>query len=213
MITQADVDAGDVSNTATAHGTDSANTPVDLQPVQSPIPRWLRSSGCGWSRRAPRPTPTTTGRIDAGDHVAWTFTLTNTGLVTLHTITIADPKAGPVTCAATTLAPGASTTCAADNPYTITTAEANAGIVHNTATATGSCGCNATVKAVHAAAVVPTSKATTTTAARSSPACRSPAPWAVVWAVRGGIAALLLGAFLLLVARRRREDDDPRTAL
>ena len=152
------------------------------------------------------------GRIDAGDHVAWTFTLTNTGLVTLHTITISDPKAGPVTCAATTLAPGASTTCAADNPYPITTAEAKAGIVHNTATATGSCGCNATVKAVHAAAVVPTSKATTTTAA-VIPHLPFTGAMGVVWAVRGGIAALLLGAFLLLVARRRREDDDPREAL
>ena len=35
----------------------------------------------------------------------------------------------------------------------------------------------------------------------------------VVWAIRGGIAALLAGAFLLLIARRRRDDDDPQTAL
>ena len=211
MITQADVDAGEVSNTATAHATDSANTPVTSNPSSTET---ALDQVVGL-RLVKKGTPSDTnqdGRIDAGDHVAWTFTLTNTGLVTLHTITISDPKAGPVTCAATTLAPGASTTCAADNPYTITTAEAKAGIVHNTATATGSCGCTATVKAVHAAAVVPTSKATTTTAA-VIPRLPFTGAMGVVWAVRGGIAALLLGAFLLLVARRRREDDDPREAL
>ncbi len=144
----------------------------------------------------------------------WTFTLTNTGLVTLHTMTIGDPKAGPVTCAATTLAPGGSTTCAADNPYTITTTEADAGIVHNTATATGSCGCNATVKAVHAAAVVPTAKAITkTTTSSVVPGLPFTGAMGVVWAIRGGIAALLAGAFLLLITRRRRDDDDPQTAL
>ena len=212
VITQADVDAGEVSNTATAHGTDPANTPVTSNPSSTDT---ALAQVVGL-RLVKKGTPTDTnhdGRIDAGDHVAWTFTLTNTGLVTLHTITIADPKAGPVTCVATTLAPGASTTCSADNPYTITTAEANAGIVHNTATATGSCGCTATVKAVHAAAVVPTSKAQDHDHRSVIPRLPFTGAIGIVWAVRGGIAALLLGGLLLLVARRRREDDDPQTAL
>ena len=106
-------------------------------------------------------TPTDTnhnGRIDAGDAIAWTFTVTNTGLVTLSTLTVADPKAGPVTCQVTTLPPGASTGCAADNPYTITATDAANGVVNNVATATGDCGCAAHVEAVKAAAIVPTAK-------------------------------------------------------
>ena len=77
----------------------------------------------------------------AGQTVTYTFAVTNTGNVTVHGVSIAETAftgtgtLSPVTCPATTLAPGASTTCTAT--YTVTQADVDAGSVTNTATATG----------------------------------------------------------------------------
>lgn len=65
----------------------------------------------------------------AGSTIPYTYTVTNTGNTTLTGVAVTDTDLGPVTCAATTLAPGASTTCTADHPYTITQADINAGSV------------------------------------------------------------------------------------
>lgn len=77
------------------------------------------------------------GIVDAGDTVQYTFTVTNTGLLPISGISVSDPKAGAVTCPAAPLAAGASVTCTADAPYTITAADVAAGGVDNTATASG----------------------------------------------------------------------------
>ena len=61
--------------------------------------------------------------------------MTNTGNVTLDPVAVDDPAVGTVACPATTLAPGASTTCTAT--YTLTQADVDAGHFANTATATG----------------------------------------------------------------------------
>src|SRR5690606_37645815 len=45
--------------------------------------------------------------------VPYTFTVVNTGNVTLSGITVEDPKVGPVGCLVDTLAPGEDTTCEA----------------------------------------------------------------------------------------------------
>ena len=74
------------------------------------------------------------GLVD--DVINYSFTLTNTGNVTLTGIAVSDPLAGPVTCMAMSLAPGASTTCTAS--YTITQSDVDAGGVENTATVTAS---------------------------------------------------------------------------
>ena len=77
------------------------------------------------------------GITDAGDTIAYTFTVTNTGALTMTNIAVSDPKAGPVTCPQSTLASGTSETCTADGLYTVTTADDTAGAVVNTATASG----------------------------------------------------------------------------
>src|SRR5439155_19296764 len=74
----------------------------------------------------------------AGDTIHYTFTITNTGNVTLTGVELTDALVGfsNATCGGvTTLAPGASTTCTAD--YTLTQADVDAGTVHNSATACG----------------------------------------------------------------------------
>jgi uncharacterized repeat protein (TIGR01451 family) len=77
------------------------------------------------------------GIVDAGDTIQFSFTATNTGLLPINGLSVSDPKVGAVTCPAAPLAPGASTTCTADAPYTITAADVTAGGVDNSATATG----------------------------------------------------------------------------
>ena len=77
------------------------------------------------------------GLTDAGDTIAFTFTVTNTGVLPLSSISVSDPTAGSITCPDPTLATGDSETCTADNVYTVTAADEAAGSVTNTATASG----------------------------------------------------------------------------
>jgi uncharacterized repeat protein (TIGR01451 family) len=77
------------------------------------------------------------GLVDAGDTIAYTFDVTNTGTVALTAVVVDDPKIGAVSCAATTLSPGATMRCAGAAVYTITAADAASGSADNTATATG----------------------------------------------------------------------------
>ena len=74
---------------------------------------------------------------DAGDTISYTFKVTNSGNIALSNVAVTDPKLGsPITCAATSLAVGASTTCGPKS-YALTQADVDAGKVDNTATATG----------------------------------------------------------------------------
>ena len=77
------------------------------------------------------------GLTDAGDTIAFTFTVTNTGVLPLSNISVSDPTAGSITCPDPTLATGDSETCTADTVYTVTAADEAAGSVTNTATASG----------------------------------------------------------------------------
>ncbi|MDR7191786.1 DUF7507 domain-containing protein, partial [Luteimonas terrae] len=129
-ITQAEVDAGEVRNTATATGTppgggtttsppDDEDVTLDVEPALTVV----KTAG------------TPSGNI-AGSTIAYTFLVTNTGNVTITDIAIDDAQLdAAAVCPATTLAPGASTTCT--GVHTITQAEVDAGEVRNTATATG----------------------------------------------------------------------------
>ncbi len=73
----------------------------------------------------------------AGQKVTYSYKVTNSGNVTLHTVKVTDPMKGlsKVSCPHTTLAPNASMTCTAH--YTTTKADLTAGALHNTGTATG----------------------------------------------------------------------------
>jgi uncharacterized repeat protein (TIGR01451 family) len=72
----------------------------------------------------------------AGDHITYSFTVTNTGNRPLTGVTVTDPLLGAatITCAGTSLAAGASTTCTASADYVVTQANVEAGSVVNTAT-------------------------------------------------------------------------------
>src|SRR5262249_12207138 len=71
----------------------------------------------------------------AGQVINYSYTLTNTGNVTINTIAVSDNKVATVSCPVSSLAAGASTTCS--GAYTTTAADVTAGSVTNTATAHG----------------------------------------------------------------------------
>ncbi|MCC6496795.1 MAG: DUF11 domain-containing protein [Propionibacteriaceae bacterium] len=127
-LTQAEVDAGTVVNSATVSGTPPSGTAVtSTAGTTSTIPR---TPAISLTKSAGAPTGNT-----AGSTVTYSFLVTNTGNVTLTTVGVNDPTIGTVSCPATTLAPGAATTCT--KTYALTQSDVNAGVVNNTATATG----------------------------------------------------------------------------
>ena len=133
-ITQADVDAGTVANTAVASATnpDGNRTEVAIDSTTTPT---STDATLTLDKQAGTPVDLNgNDRVDAGDRIDYHFTLTNTGAVTLFRAAVTDPKAGPVSCPTGTVAPGDATTCTVS--YVITQADVDSGTVANTATAT-----------------------------------------------------------------------------
>jgi gliding motility-associated-like protein len=133
-ITQAEKDAGKVTNTATASGVSPANTEVtdisgtdQANDAVTVIPL----------AEAPALSLLKTAALNDGNHtITYTFTITNTGNVTLKNLQLTDAKIPALNISpALTLAPGASTTVTA--VYAISQAEKDAGRVSNTAAASG----------------------------------------------------------------------------
>ncbi|MET8980621.1 LPXTG cell wall anchor domain-containing protein [Streptomyces sp. NPDC004539] len=135
-VTQADMDAGKITNTATATGT----PPNSSTPVTSP------PSATTTVTTSQRPALTVTKSADrtdlvAGQTITYTYRATNTGNVTLTGVTVKETSFSgsggtpAVSCPGGSLAPGASVTCTAT--YTVTQADVDAGKVTNSGTATG----------------------------------------------------------------------------
>lgn len=151
-LTQADVDAGHVDNTAVATGTDTGNgtvtsndSAVTLTVPPAPALTLAKSAD-----------PTTVNA--AGQSVVYTFRVTNSGNTTITAVAISETAftgTGAVptpTCDATTLAPGESTRCT--TTYTTTSADLGATTIHNTAVATGQDPAAGAVTSPEASAVV-----------------------------------------------------------
>jgi len=136
-ITQADIDAGSVTNLATAKNA-SVTSPQASATVTA-----IQTLGISLVKSA---NPTTYSSV--GATINYSYPITNTGNTTLSgPFTVTDNKT-TVTCPVTSgLAPGASLTCTAT--YTITQADMNAGSVTNLAIAK-----NASVTSPQAAATV-----------------------------------------------------------
>ncbi|MGW5353620.1 DUF7507 domain-containing protein [Streptomyces sp. NPDC004031] len=130
-VTDADADAGTITNTATAHGRSDGTevtSPPDDATVIVASELALRLEKSADDSRVYR----------AGDEVTYHYTVTNTGNATLTGVGVTDDLVPDVTCEATTLAPGDSTTCT--GTYTVTAADAARGRVVNVAAAHGRSG-------------------------------------------------------------------------
>jgi uncharacterized repeat protein (TIGR01451 family) len=151
IVTQADVDAGKVTNQATASGqpplnpdgtqpprvTATSNDPKTTAPND---PTVVPFAGLGKLELIKASTLVDTnlnGFTDVGETIKYNFSVKNVGTLTIKDITITDTKCSPVAGTILSLAPGAIDTSTFTCTYTITQADILAGKVENTATATG----------------------------------------------------------------------------
>ena len=140
-VSQANVDSGSVIDTAIATGTDTRG---DVSPPSNPSTSVIETApsapGVSITKTATVSPASDQAAARVGDTIAYTYLVTNTGNVTLRDVAVDDPTLGSVTCPtppAPGLAPGDSVTCTADNFYTVTQADVDAGSVRDSATATG----------------------------------------------------------------------------
>ncbi|MFS1302356.1 beta strand repeat-containing protein [Streptosporangium longisporum] len=135
VITQADIDAGTITNTATASGTPPTGPAVTSAPSTATVTLTAAPA------LALQKTASPNAVVAAGQTVTYSYLVLNTGNTTLTGVSVTTtaftgtgtPTA--ITCPVTTLAPQNSTTCT--NTYVVTQADINAGSIVNTATATG----------------------------------------------------------------------------
>lgn len=137
VLTQADVDAGRVDNTATVSGTSPSN--VVVQASASATRTFTPVNSIALVKTASAVNDVDGNGPDAGDTIAYSFTVTNTGRQSLTQVLVSDPllRISNLLCTAGPLAPGASATCAAPTPYVLTQADVDARKVDNTASVTG----------------------------------------------------------------------------
>jgi hypothetical protein len=232
VLTQADIDAGQLTNDATATGTtpqgasiDSNISEVTIPAVQTPADTLLK-------------TVDSTTVTAAGQALTYTFTFTNTGNVSLTDVVIDEGAfsgtgtLSAVECpgAASSVLPGAIVVCHAS--YVVTAADLEAGTLTNTATASATpAGGGNPIATDPSTAVVPAAlpttplpTPTTTTIPPTTPAtppAAGPSSVAVIktLAVTGGEIGIsfltgvaLVGAGVLVLGSRRRRTQDPHTS-
>ncbi len=163
-VTQADLDTGSVVNTASGTITVGSRTATASDSVTVTA---TRTTTMTLKKRLASSSPTSFS--DVGVALTYVYDLTNTGNVTLNTLTVADNKVS-ATCVAPTLAPGATTTCTSA-AYSTTQADLNAGSVTNTATAAAKAAGTGTVVTSNSGNVtVPAVQTPALTLAKTAPA-------------------------------------------
>ncbi|MEN0084268.1 MAG: hypothetical protein AAGC66_05845 [Leifsonia sp.] len=133
-VTQDEFDAGALTVTATAEGTAATGATVRSLPVTETVAVTGQVASLSLTKSASAPS------VVLGGTIAYLFAVRNTGTVTLVGVTVTDtqsapagPTESPPVCAATRLAPGATTTCTAS--YIPTAADLAAGTVTDAAIA------------------------------------------------------------------------------
>jgi len=152
VVTQSDMDSGEVVNSATGYGIDSNGVPLfdvsddpnfvpgpgdpdtDENPTVTNLPQTPELTVTKDDNLSLTPAPT---NLNVGDYITYTIVVTNTGNVTIDQINVTDSNAVMNGVGSTpALAPGDSVTFTA--VHQITQDDMNQGFVDNQATATGS---------------------------------------------------------------------------
>jgi len=132
LVTQADMDAGSITDTATATAKSGSQTITSNQASASVVATQTRQL------TLTKTASLATAYAPIGKTIVYTYTLKNTGNVTITSpYTVTDNKIASVNCAAAVspLLPGVSTSCTAS--YVTVQADIDNGWVINTATASG----------------------------------------------------------------------------
>ena len=138
-LQQSDIDKGSVYNSATVSGNDPGGNPVSATDSKTVtlagVPSLVLTKTASLDKTVVAPD----GRSDPGDTITYTFSVKNTGNVTLTGINLTDPLLPSLSCSIASLAPGASDKCnpISDNIYVLTQQDIDSSTVKNTATATG----------------------------------------------------------------------------
>ena len=143
-IKQSDVDSGKITNSATATGKDPDNKTVTVTsddpltpvPGDSTITDLPQSGKLDLTKTAVFNDTNNNGIAEAGETITYSFTVTNTGNVTITGIIINDPLVA-VTGGPISLAPNASDSTTFTAVYTIKQSDVDSGKITNSATATG----------------------------------------------------------------------------
>jgi uncharacterized repeat protein (TIGR01451 family) len=137
-VTQADIDAGHVTNTATASGL----APSGQTATSAPSTATVTAPNAGAIKLVKSASPSDVASFTTGQVVTYSYVVTNTGNVTLDhvavhetTFTGGGPAPVPACPSPARLAPGGQVVCSA--PYRVTQADIDAGRVTNVANATG----------------------------------------------------------------------------
>jgi uncharacterized repeat protein (TIGR01451 family) len=137
-VTQADVNQGSVTDTATAGCTDVRGDQCPPSPPSKTTVPGNPNPMVAIDKAGTVTPSADQSALQVGDTIAYSYIVTNIGNTDLATITVSDPAIGPVNCpapAAPGLAPGASETCTAVNTYSVKQSDVDHGTVTDTATA------------------------------------------------------------------------------
>jgi len=131
-LTQADIDAGYVDNTAEADAMSVTSTPTKVTATDADTVTDLSQPAITVAKSA------NVSSVNKPQSVTYSFQVTNTGNTTLTNVRINDPRisSSDMNCSLTTLAPGQMTSCTVPYPVTQTMIDTG-GSIDNTVTATG----------------------------------------------------------------------------
>lgn len=139
-VKQEDIDAGEVANSATSRASDPHGDPVDAEssppggtPGEMTKTPLDQNSDMDLQKEAEHQDADNDGVIDVGETILYTFTVKNTGNVTLTDVTVEDEKVdvegGPLA----SLEPGAEDAETFKSSYVVTQEDADAGTIENVA--------------------------------------------------------------------------------
>lgn len=137
-VTQPDVDADTVFNSATAKGTypNGTNGPVDVESPPDTVTFEVdRDPGLSIDKSSDLDDANGNGYADVGEKITYTFAVKNTGNTTLEDVTVVDPRVGSTSPASADLAVGKSVDFAAE--YVVTQGDVDDGSVLNEASVRG----------------------------------------------------------------------------
>jgi uncharacterized repeat protein (TIGR01451 family) len=128
-VTQADLDAGtSITDSVTVSGRAPGAPVVPYGPFTASVPVAVAAPALAVAV-VPAVTPVSRqNAVRAGDTIAYSYTVTNNGNVTMSHIGVIDTRLGAATCPTTVLGAGASTTCTATAPYPVTQGDVDLGV-------------------------------------------------------------------------------------